>query len=169
MLSRGIGSLLLSNLKSRYRCLSLSLLHLSLLFFHSRCQYHPLHYTALYCTVLYRTDCVVVIYLQFGVLTVFGSRIQQNNLSSTSTSTSPAAIINGGVVENSFLIVFINTVFSLLSGISAMAVIGYTTQEIDKNFRPNTTGPAFLVRIVAVVVEAVVICYGSVSVPLLDT
>ena len=75
--------------------------------------------------------------------------------------------MNSGVVENSFLIVFINTVISLLSGISTMAVIGYNTQEID--FRPDTTGPALLVRIVVVVVEAVVICYGSVSVPLLDT
>ena len=157
--------MLLSNLRScsrsRSRCFFLSLSFIL--------GVNTIRCTTLHCTALYRTDCVVVIYLQFGVLTVFGSRIQQNNLSSTLTSTSPAVIINGGVVENSFLIVFINTVFSLLSGISTMAVIGYTTQEIDNNFRPNTTIPALLVRIVVVVVEAVVICYGSVSVPLLDT
>jgi hypothetical protein len=95
-------------------------------------------------------------------MTVFGSKLQKPLSSSSSTISSSSASLNfngngnggggggnnknGSIIENSFLIVLINTCFSLLSGISAMAIIGYTTQEIDINFRLYT-GPALLVRL----------------------
>jgi hypothetical protein len=95
-------------------------------------------------------------------MTVFGSKLQKPLSSSSSTTSSSSSSLNfndngnggggggnnknGSIIENSFLIVLINTCFSLLSGISAMAIIGYTTQEIDINFRLYT-GPALLVRL----------------------